>query len=114
MEEINSYSIERIIYAKLARHRNKSLPKLIKSQHTVSSLEDSSKNFFEVLFSIKISSIVALMNSKLRPKLYIPNSLNIDPILWHSQLCALNVKSWFKSSLYPVPYIELYCIVLAY
>ena len=35
---------------------------------TVSSLEDSSKNFFEVLFSIKISSIVVLMNSKLRPK----------------------------------------------
>ena len=33
------------------------------------------------------------------PKLYIPSTLNIDLILWHTQLivCAGNVKSWFKS-----------------
>ena len=32
-------------------------------------------------------------------KLYIPNTLNIDLILWHTQLivCAENVKSWLKS-----------------
>ena len=32
-------------------------------------------------------------------KLYIPSTLNIDFILWHTQLivCAENVKSWFKS-----------------
>ena len=31
------------------------------------------------------------------PKLYIPSTLNIDLILWHTQLiaCAENVKSWF-------------------
>ena len=31
-------------------------------------------------------------------KLYIPSTLNIDLILWHTQLivCAENVKSWFK------------------
>jgi hypothetical protein len=49
----------------------------------------------------------------LNAKLYIPSTLNIDHILWHSQLivCAENVKSWFKSwvfsfhfsSLYPAP-----------
>ena len=34
-----------------------------------------------------------------KTKLYIPSTLNIDPILWHTQLivCAENVKSWFKS-----------------
>ena len=51
-------------------------------------------------------------------KLYIPSTLNIDLILWHTQLivCVENVKSWFKSwvfsfhfsSLYPAPYIEFY------
>ena len=32
------------------------------------------------------------------PKLYIPSTLNIDLILWNTQLivCAQNVKSWFK------------------
>ena len=37
--------------------------------------------------------------SFLRPKIYIPSTLNIDLILWHTQLnvCAENVKSWFKS-----------------
>ena len=31
-------------------------------------------------------------------KLYIPSTLNIDLILWHTQLivCAENVRSWFK------------------
>ena len=37
------------------------------------------------------------------PKLYIPSTLNIDLILWHTQLivCAENVKSWFKSWVFP-------------
>ena len=32
-----------------------------------------------------------------RVKLYIPSTLNIDLILWHTQLivCAENVKSWY-------------------
>ena len=36
-------------------------------------------------------------------KLYIPSTLNIDLILWHTQLivCAENVKSWFKSWVFP-------------
>ena len=36
---------------------------------------------------------------KFLPKLYIPSALNIDLILWHTQLivCAENVKSWLKS-----------------
>ena len=31
--------------------------------------------------------------------LYTPSTLNIDLILWHTQMnvCAENVKSWFKS-----------------
>ena len=39
----------------------------------------------------------------LRSKLYIPSSLNIDLILWHTQLnvCAENVKSWIKSWVFP-------------
>ena len=34
-----------------------------------------------------------------KPKLYIPSTLNIDLILWHTQLivCAENIKSWLKS-----------------
>ena len=38
-----------------------------------------------------------------RSKLYIPSTLNIDLILWHTQLiiCAENVKSWFKSWVFP-------------
>ena len=36
-------------------------------------------------------------------KLYIPSTLNIDLILWHTQLilCAENVKSWLKSWVFP-------------
>ena len=36
-------------------------------------------------------------------KLYIPSTLNIDLMLWHTQLivCAENVKSWFKSWVFP-------------
>ena len=36
-------------------------------------------------------------------KLYIPSTLNIDLILWHTQsiVCADNVKSWFKSWVFP-------------
>ena len=61
-----------------------------------------------------------------KPKLYTPSTLNIDLILWHTHLivCAENVKSWFKSwvfpftfqaYLYPAPYIELYvCFILEY
>ena len=38
-----------------------------------------------------------------RAKLYMPSTLNIDPILWHTQLivCAENVKSWFRSWVFP-------------
>ena len=36
---------------------------------------------------------------RVRAKLYIPGTLNIDLILWHTQfiVCAENDKSWFKS-----------------
>ena len=36
-------------------------------------------------------------------KLYIPSTLNIDLILWHTQLivCAENAKSWFMSWVFP-------------
>ena len=36
-------------------------------------------------------------------KLYIPSTLNIDLILWHTQsiVCAENVKSWLKSWVFP-------------
>ena len=38
--------------------------------------------------------------------LYIPSTLNIDLILWHTQLivCAENVKSWFKSRGFPLTF----------
>jgi hypothetical protein len=34
---------------------------------------------------------------------YVPSTLNIDLIMWHTQLtvCAENVKSWFKSWVFP-------------
>ena len=37
------------------------------------------------------------------PMLYLPSTLNIDLLLWHTQLivCAENVKSWFKSLVFP-------------
>ena len=37
------------------------------------------------------------------PKLYITSTLNIDLILWHIQsiVCVENVKSWFKSCVFP-------------
>ena len=40
---------------------------------------------------------------ELKPKLYIPGTLNIDLILWHTQLIVFveNVKSWFKSWIFP-------------
>ena len=38
-------------------------------------------------------------NLSICPKSYIPSTLNIDLLLWHTQLivCAENVKSWFRS-----------------
>ena len=40
---------------------------------------------------------------EVHPKLYTPSTLNIDIILWHTQLivCAENGKSWFKSWIFP-------------
>ena len=36
-------------------------------------------------------------------KLYIPSTLNIDLLLWHTKLivCAENVKPWFKAWVFP-------------
>ena len=55
--------------------------------------------------------------SALTAKLYTPSTLNIDLINWHIQLnvCAENVKSWFKSWVFPftfqaytaIPYREI-------
>ena len=41
--------------------------------------------------------------SSLGAEIYIPSTLNVDLILWHTQLivCAENVKSWFKSWVFP-------------
>ena len=40
---------------------------------------------------------------KVSSKLYITSTLNIDLILWNTQLivCAENVKSWFKTWVFP-------------
>ena len=40
---------------------------------------------------------------QVKSKLFIPSTLNIDLILWHTQLivCVENVKSWFKSWVFP-------------
>ena len=41
--------------------------------------------------------------SNMKAYLYIPSTLNIDLILWHTKLivCAENVKPWFKSWVFP-------------
>ena len=53
------------------------------------------KSYYERELSTIGKSAVFILQSKL----YKPNTLNIDLILWHTQLivCAENVKSWFKS-----------------
>ena len=50
-----------------------------------------------------LSKLNFLWSFKPRPKLYIPSTLNMDLILWHTKLivCAENVKSWFKSWFFP-------------
>ena len=49
------------------------------------------------------SEFPLLHASTLPPKLYIPSTLNIEVILWLTQLivCAENVNSWFKSWVFP-------------
>ena len=44
-------------------------------------------------------------------KLYVPSTLNIDLILWHTQLivCAENFKSWFKSWGFPFTFQAYIC-----
>ena len=51
-------------------------------------------NLIHLIFGVKLW---------LDTKLYIPNTLNIDLILWHTQLivCAENVKSGFKLWVFP-------------
>ena len=43
----------------------------------------------------------------MQTNLYIPSTLNIDLILWHKQLIvrAVNVKSWFKSWVFPFTFL---------
>ena len=54
---------------------------------------------FEVSFSL--AQLVDFLFFIMVAKLYVPSTLNIDLILWHTQLivCAENVKSWFKLGL---------------
>ena len=57
-----------------------------------------SVNFKSVHLHPKQTKISALAS-----KLYTPSTLNIDLIQWHTQLivCVENVKSWFKSWVFP-------------
>ena len=58
---------------------------------------------------------------KRTPKLYTPSILNIGLILWHTHLivCAENVKSWFKSWVFPFTFQaytlphKLYCMCVS-
>ena len=66
----------------------------------------------------KFSRFLVIQFFELHPKLCIPSALNIDLILWHTQLivCAENVKSWvfpftFQAYTMHAPYIVC---VLAY
>ena len=54
----------------------------------------------ESTFKMKMNTTA---NSDKRAKFCIPSTLNIDLILWHTQfiVCAENVKSWFKSWVFP-------------
>ena len=56
-----------------------------------------------ILISCNKQVHVYVINFAFMPKLYIPSTLNIDLILWHTQLivCAENVKSWYKSWVFP-------------
>ena len=56
--------------------------------------------WFKGIVKIEQSGILIVKHvSGSNAKFYIPSTLNIDLILWHTQLivCAVNVKSWFKS-----------------
>ena len=59
----------------------------------------------------KLSLCITQQHSVVGAKLYIPSTLNIDLILWHSQLivCAGNVKSWFKSWVFPFHFKLISC-----
>ena len=67
-------------------------------------------NFFQ--------TAIGQLLSRNKSKLYISSTLNIDLILWHTQLivCAVKYQIMVEimgyffhfSSLYPAPYIELY------
>ena len=61
----------------------------------------SIKNTFQIFLTFVYLYSMQLFSAD--PKLYIPSTLNIDLILWHTQLilCAENVKSWFKSWVFP-------------
>ena len=56
--------------------------------------------FFES--NLIISYNLWVMSRSFTSKVDIPSTLNIDLILWHTQLivCAENVKSWFKSRVF--------------
>ena len=61
-------------------------------------------------------------NLRIASKLYITSTLNIDIVLWHTQLivCVENVESWFKSWVFPFTFQAyilphtLNCICVAY
>ena len=53
---------------------------------------------FAVNFGQNIFSLNIVVST---PKLYIPSTLNIDLLLWHTQLIVCAVKSWFKSLVFP-------------
>ena len=54
-------------------------------------------------FQVSISKEVLYKLFSPFQKLYIPNTLKIVILLWHTQLivCAENVKLWFKSWVFP-------------
>ena len=59
--------------------------------------------WFDICFAYLHQNLGGCIEIMTCPKLYIPSTLNIDLILWHTQLilCAENVKSWFKSWVFP-------------
>ena len=76
---------------------------LTKLQPTLKMISSNCDRFPLLLYLCKCMLFCPKWSLTPLPKLYIPSTLNIDLILWHTQLivCAEIVKSWFKSWVFP-------------
>ena len=69
-------------------------------------LGDLTKNLIYTTWTYKIAELNQIDNSIKQPKLYIPSTLNIDLILWHTQLivCAENSNQGLNHGVFLSPF----------